>query len=171
MTIIETLLSLALLATLMGALASWVSGSMTAYGDISEQERWRAAAAATLDRIGDDLMAGVFLPDEDGVVPRRVESEGDALRIESRSFNGGAASAEYRFDARTGMITRHERTKAAREGTTSVLLNSVDSFTVQIEIIEPSEPIVHAVVTVSLSPTDGFAAERVWRRVPIGGEP
>ena len=171
MTIIETLLSLALLATLMGALASWVSGSMNAYRDISEQQRWRAAAEATLDRIGDDLMAGVFLPNSDGLVTRRLESESDTLRIESRSFKGGAASVEYWFDAREGTVTRDERKKSPREEIASVLLDSVDTFTVQIEMIDSDESIMHAVATITLSSTDGLTADRVWRRVLIGGEP
>jgi len=107
LTILESLLALALLGALCSLLTSWLVTVSRLSVDRGPRLEWRSAALRILDGIGDDLSCGDFQStDRKPKSPPRVEVlESSRLRIVTRrsatpaSDSPGPAIHEYRLDA------------------------------------------------------------------------
>lgn len=93
MTLLEVLLSLALLGGIALACASWVGTAARGTESTAERLRWHSAADASLGLIGDLIATGDFNPNEQRVPERpRVRVETNSLEIDTR-LNGRSAIA------------------------------------------------------------------------------
>ncbi len=144
-TLVELLISLALLSIVLVGLTSWLglSGRMTR--SISDRARFEAAAGALLERINEDLLTGDF--DLEDKKEDRVMVGYDALRIMTRSKDARNAGLqivrEYRFDSQTGELLLDR----GRSGESSVLLS--DLVSVDFTLTERSNEVFLEVVLVS----------------------
>lgn len=93
MTLLEVLLSLALLGGISLACASWVGTAARGTEGTAERVRWRSAADATLTLVGDLIATGDFAPQEQRRPEEaRVRASGAALEIDTR-VDGKATTA------------------------------------------------------------------------------
>lgn len=93
MTLLEVLLSLALLGGIALACASWIGTAARGTEGTAERLRWRSAADATLSLIGDLIVTGDFAPQEQRRSEEaRVRVSGTSLEIDTR-VDGKAAMA------------------------------------------------------------------------------
>jgi hypothetical protein len=121
MTLIETLLALALLGIVVAAATSWTTGAARASSAAAELARWEMAARETLRLIADDLACGDFDGREE-----RVRIDGPRLIVQTRDEAGPAAHT-YSLEDATLMLSRAESRVA------SVLLDEVDDFTLTLD--------------------------------------
>jgi prepilin-type N-terminal cleavage/methylation domain-containing protein len=138
LTLIEVLVSLALLSAIIAASASWTTVAGHSVTTHIEPSRWQHAAENVLDLIHDDIAVGDFplLPPEAArsqKVPPKVTIVDGNLVIRTRSTSPTQREAvhRYRLDELTHELQRS--TAGPTNATdTRVLLGDVDSFTVQI---------------------------------------
>lgn len=149
LTLIETLLSVALLSALVIAAGSWLRLAGHAASELALEAKWRSAAAAALQLIADDLESGN--PGESD----RVECESDLLAIRTR--DGGPVQSEYALGR--GTLTR--RLIPMREATGSgatparLLVGDATEFEAVIEEAEFED-----ILRVRIASTHGDIAER-----------
>ena len=94
MTLLEVLLSLALLGGIAVACASWVGAAARGTEGTAQRLRWQSAADAALGVVGEMIATGDFrLDDQRHLEQPRVRISGGALEIDTR-LEGHAATAE-----------------------------------------------------------------------------
>ena len=105
MTMIELLVSLALLGAITAAIVSWIQVTIHTGARCSEPARWAGAAEAVLQRIQDDLVTGDF---GGGARVPRVSVDDGALSIVTRPMVPGSAPGpvlhRYTFDRVAGAL-------------------------------------------------------------------
>jgi len=129
MTMIETLLALALLGAITLAASSWL-GSVGRFGpNAIEPARQRVVAEAAFARIADSLQTGDFKPsslNQQSPQPPRVRIEAGELRIDTRH----GTTMIYRFDRPTRqLLVQIKPSSAARP----LLFQSVRDFACSID--------------------------------------
>lgn len=93
MTLLEVLLSLALLGGIALACASWVGTAARGTEGTAERLRWRSAAEAALGLVSDLITVGDFSPNEQRIPQQpRVRVEENSLEIDAR-LDGRAVTA------------------------------------------------------------------------------
>ncbi|MEN1705231.1 MAG: prepilin-type N-terminal cleavage/methylation domain-containing protein [Planctomycetota bacterium] len=121
LTLIETLISLSLLAVLAGVLTSWTVTSQRIASETADEVRWETAADAVLSMVRDELVLGDFPdPGDRRSTPRVLLVEESSLRWTSRDPKSGAArSRRLRLDQDGQVVVLDE---------TEVLLGRVAEF-------------------------------------------
>lgn len=139
MTLLEVLLSLALLGGIAIACASWIATAARGTETTAERLRWRSAADATLTLIGNQLAIGDFKPEQQArFEPPRVRASNSSLEIDTR-LNGRVATAAIELrDNRLTLTADDER----------LLLADVATF--EAELDEETQ-----ILTVTLRSTTG----------------
>jgi prepilin-type N-terminal cleavage/methylation domain-containing protein len=134
MTLIEVLISLALLTAVVSAAAAWTTIVGHATSTTLEPSRWRSAARNALQLIHDDILTGDFEPPKQ---PREnadptVTTEDGTLSIRSRiaSPDGVAKMRHYRLDAMTQTLTTTIETDLQEQRR---LMTGVDEFSCAID--------------------------------------
>lgn len=154
LTLIELLLSIALLAAIVSVAAAWttLAGRFAATG--VEPVKARNGAQALLQVIHDDLVAGDFagLQAETDAAPRATWSDG-VLRIQTRDI-AGATSRSFRFDQGSETICLHQTGPSRPEA--EVLANGVGTFDCRIDE-------ARTFLTVEISLRDGQVLRRRYR--------
>lgn len=123
LTLIEMLLSLAIVSGMMIVAIGWMQSADTASASARKELTWRIAAAAAMQVIHDDLATGDFeLTRRGNTQPKsRVIVENDVLSIITRS--GGKPMVHvYSLDASILQMRR------SSEETSRILLREVDDF-------------------------------------------
>ena len=117
-TLAEALLSLALLAGLATAIASWTVATARGVAHETAPLAWRAAADAVLDRIGRDIDAADFVVEDEDAGPRarrardqeppplRASFKEGVLSIETRA--AGPCVRRYEVEDATGTLVARE---------------------------------------------------------------
>lgn len=144
-TLVELLISLALLSIVLVGLTSWLGLSGRITRSISDRARFEAAAGTLLERLNEDLQTGDF--DLEDKEEDRVTVGLDSLRIKTRSKEptktGLSIVREYRFDSQMGALLLDRD----RSGDSSVLLG--DLVSVDFSLTERSNEVFLEVVLVS----------------------
>ncbi|MBI4881782.1 MAG: hypothetical protein HY812_19295 [Planctomycetes bacterium] len=155
LTLVELLLALGLLGSLSFAIAGWTTTCARLSGKTAPEVRWRAAAAATLRQVGDDLLAGDFL----GEKSVRVMVEDGSLTIRTRGLEGGGpVEHAFAFDpaARSlDLVETVPRPNGAPDRTVRRLLSDVSDFRVTLDLEKQT-------LAVLLTGPNGLAASRAW---------
>lgn len=130
LTLIETLLTLALLAAIVAASASWTALAGRFGSQAVEPMRREAVADAAFTRIYDDLATGDFderraasRKDSAANAPERVRLKDAALEIDGRA----GVSHVYRLERASRRLERIERTPSGNR--TRILIEDVVEFT------------------------------------------
>lgn len=108
LTLMEILLSLAILSAMMLAALGWMRTAGTITTDVSRTLRWETSANAALQVIHDDLTVGDFeltRPGQNDAQAGRVRIESNDLIIETRA-KGKPVSQRYNLDRETQRIRR-----------------------------------------------------------------
>lgn len=112
LTLIETVLTIGLLATLAVALSSWLAVTSRSYAGHARSIEWRAAAESVLGVIAEDVAIRDLVPDQRD----RVEVHGGLLRIRTRSRgpadDRGEAIHEYELNPALGELRMSVRGSA-----------------------------------------------------------
>ena len=147
LTILETLLALALLAGLTTAAVSWTVDTQRLAQRVGKDARWEATTLAIADRMCDDLVA---FDAADGVPPS-VDISDDALSIATR--DQGPVEVTYTLDP-DGRLVRATEASEPR-----VLLTGVAGLAMTAVLLDDSDPDSRVVgVIVSIQSTDGATA-------------
>jgi prepilin-type N-terminal cleavage/methylation domain-containing protein len=120
LTLIEVLVSLALLTSIVVATNSWLGVVRTVNGELYEQAQRDTTLDALFRSIRDDCVTGDVLP------PRveRVETGGDVLRIRTRDGATGTVTQwTYRLDRLDETIVR-----VSGNGEQQVIVDAVTSW-------------------------------------------
>lgn len=154
MTLLETVLALALLTALFTGSAWWLREAAALRVTAASPLRFEQASRALLDRIGDDLLVGDFTSSEPRREPRVRIVEG-MLTIRTRDH--GLATRAYGFDRNRGEVFEETRAPGAGAGVSarSVLLGDVKEFVVS---IEPRTAFLH----VAIHPPSAPVVRRSW---------
>ncbi len=162
LTMVELLVALALLSAIMLGVSSWVGATARASTSVAEPVRWTSAAEAALQRIHDDVVAGDFDESDEPPENRRVQVDGDILRIRTRSSwigdvvdSGGAVTHEYVLDRFSNEMQLVEPDSAGAEHR-YLLVDHVGSWSAQLD--EET-----GVLTVDITSTDGTLRGRRYR--------
>ncbi len=129
LTLIETLLTLALLAAIVAASASWTALAGRFGSQAVEPMRREAVADAAFTRIYDDLATGDFdervssRKDGGANTHERVRVKDGELEIDGRA----GVTHTYRLDRASGRLERIERTGSSSR--TRILIVDVVEFT------------------------------------------
>lgn len=158
MTLIELLVSLALLAVISVTAASWMTMMLRTQSTTSADVAWDRSASAVLDLIERDL----FVVDRldvggRGNTPRVEVADGD-LRIRTRD-HGSVGVVEYSFDQREQQVTRSPIGSESRRSEPP-LLGDVEGCSIVIE--EQSELAPLPILRVRLERSDGQGLERTY---------
>lgn len=110
MTLLEVLLSLALLGGIALACASWIGTAARGTEGTAERLRWRSAADATLTLIGDLIATGDFVPTEQRRPEEaRVRANNAALAIATRVDGVATTTVLELKDGRLVLRAHRER--------------------------------------------------------------
>lgn len=133
MTLIETLLALALCSALAGTAAAWVSLAATTGVELSARVRWETAARATLSLIGDDLISQDDR--QNSAKNPLITVDEDRLTIHTRGVRPQSGIRDpvlvYEFDAQSGEIHRHQQ--GSRTESITPLIGNVAEFNVELD--------------------------------------
>lgn len=131
MTMVETLLSIGLLALVMLGGAQWLNVAASTQNGSVDRTQWRHAAERALDLIHDSVHAG-DLPNDEPLA--RVRVADNRLRISTRSIAGanGPEDQVYEYDEETGRLVLQVRSVDGKEST-RLLLPYVQSWTCAID--------------------------------------
>lgn len=105
LTMVETLVALALLSALLMAVASWTQVTARATTAHEAPLRWRAGADAVLALIEDDLACGDFEKEKDRSRNPRVTAAAGSLSIRTRTSDSGSPPGP------TTRVYRYERSE------------------------------------------------------------
>ncbi len=154
LTLVELLLTLGLLGSLSLALAAWTTTTSRLAGKITPEVRWRAAAAATLRQIGDDLFSGDIPSGEE----LRVAVKDGRLTIRTRALQGGPAEHAFVFDPTPRTLDLIEAVfREAREPERAVhrLLRDVSDWEATLDAEKEQLEVV-------VTGPEGLSAKRAW---------
>lgn len=165
LTLVEVLVSLALLASLAAATAAWLTTAHEGARRIERSLRIEAAMEATLDRIGEDVMIGDFLLDLPGAQrgssgrTDRVTISADDLTVATRGgvgeHLGQPVHHNYRFERTSGQLVREVVAQKPGDTISRVLVAELTDFDVQYDPIELT-------LCVTLRSTSGITRARSW---------
>ncbi len=159
LTMVELLVALALLSAITLGVSSWVSATARASTTVAEPVRWASAAEAALERIHDDVMVGDFDESDESAENRRVQVDGDILRIRTRSswINdvSGVVIHEYVLDRISSELQLVQRADGGKEHR-HLLVEQVDSWSAQLD--EETSVLVVTIVS-----ANGVTRERRYR--------
>lgn len=137
-TLAEVLLSLAVLSALATAIASWTTTTARGVSNATEPLAWEAAAAAALERMGRDLIAGDFaMPEESqghNATPPPLGiswSKEGVLAVLTRA--SGPCLRSYLVDPHTAALVVREITESSGDVSERLLIRNVDDFTCVID--------------------------------------
>lgn len=109
LTLLELLLALALLCGLVVTSVAWTKSGLESSRELAERTRWRSAATAALDLIGEDLLTGDISErhlDREGL-PVWITIDGHSLAIDARAAPFTAAErVRYDLDDETRRLSR-----------------------------------------------------------------
>lgn len=111
LTLIEVLVSMALLTGVFVAVGAWIEITASAASSISEPLQWNQTAEATLRVIGDDLNTGDFETETTDYSEPRIEVDENtgALTFDARTAGHGAVTIEIKHDNNTNQLVRNVR--------------------------------------------------------------
>lgn len=127
LTLIEMLVSIALLSALMTVLTGWLQVSLRATQTVGEQGRWEAAARQVLQRIQEDVNTFDWQAETSA---GRIRVEAGELLIHTRSK--GAVEHTYVLDPRGRRLRRHVKQQDGSLST-SLLLSRVARWDVALD--------------------------------------
>ena len=164
LTLLELLLSLALLSSLTLASVGWTTQSVRISQMIDARSRWEAAAREALDLIGEDLVSG-------DLTRRHVNSEGlpdwlktgaSELAIEVRAAPFTAdVLATYALDRDGSQLVRAQRSEGEAMKSSRVILGSVAAF--ETRLCQPvAETETPACLEIRVLSHSGWTAARVY---------
>lgn len=164
MTLLETLLSLAMLGLLMTASLGWITSSQRSLKDTAARTAWRRCAQTALALMHDDLRCGdtATWANTLRILPEPGPDTGDfeSATFQTRSPITGPGQVTYRFDLQSGRFTR---TVSDSE---RLLVGSLASASIEIingetgSVGTPPQSIL-----ITLSSENGWAASRA---MPLG---
>ncbi|MEL6396628.1 MAG: hypothetical protein AAFQ71_11595 [Planctomycetota bacterium] len=163
MTLLETVVALALTASLATAILGWTTGLQRLAVRTSAETAWADAAGWTLARIEEDLRSGGFRPadeaEADATPVPRLEVSEDRLIIRPAAHDP-ELTVTYALDRDSDDLVRvgSDRTRP--------LLGEIES--VRFEVIElersgPDDEPTEAMLRVSIVARDGATAARALR--------
>lgn len=165
LTLVEVLVSLALLASLAAATAVWLTTAHAGARRIEGSLRLEAAMEATLDRIGEDVLIGDFLVDRQAA-PRsaagrihRVTTSGGELSVMTRGGVGDHLGQPvrhfYRFERTAGRLVREVVAQESADTISRLLMAELADFEAQYDPIEQT-------LRATLRSTNGVTRVRTW---------
>ncbi len=155
MTMVEILVSLALLALVMVGGAQWLNIAASTQTGAVHEAAWRVAAERTLELIHDSVRAGDSPTDE---LLERVHVVDNRLLVTTRSVAGTTGPEEHRYDVdlltnRLVLTVKDVR----NDESTRLLLDRVQEWQCAIDEEE-------LILSVFISSSNG---ESVRRRIPL----
>lgn len=164
MTLLETVLALALLGGLAVASVAWTTSAVSSSRRLGDRANWESAAQATLRLIERDLATGdapARTTDRSGR-PTWLQTDKDSLRIRVRTPPyTGDEHVTYRFDPDRNSLIRSVEVGGAQEPE-SLLIGELAE--VHFELVHGQAPHeTTAFVRVGLTSADGLAAARRFR--------
>jgi len=153
LTLIEMLVSLALLSGLMLAVVSWTQAAARSGAELAGPHAWRSAAERIIGLIHDDIQSGDWRPRVDDRTTRQplVQLENGELTIRTRS--AGEVVHRYQLDAPGGELSLSSTDGSARSAP-RLLLQQVKEWTCAIEQID-EPPLVKRRLSITITGNDG----------------
>ena len=106
MTLLETVLALALLASLAAAALAWSSAAVHSADRVADHVALDSATSSLTRLISDELMSVIDLG-ETRIDPLVISADGTTLTLRCRDVvSGGEATVRYTFDRRSGVLSR-----------------------------------------------------------------
>jgi len=169
MTLPETLLVLGMLSMLTVAAVAWTTDIVRTSEARSAQTRWEAAASQTLNVLVRDLRDGdaAMRPTSRSSDLSWLRATSDSLELPVRAAPfSGSESVAYRFNSRSGSLSRQLILATAQETDDRLLLGDLSEAAFAIvEVGETRNPRIAC--RVQLVADKGWTAERV---IPIAAE-
>lgn len=164
MTLLETVLALALLAGLATASVAWTTSAASSSQGLSAQASWESAAQATLRLIELDLTCGdvTHRASDHPSGPDWLHVDEDSLQCRVRiPPYTGTESVVYRFALDSGELTR-TTDPAGAPASEAILLGDLASVEFALIADQPQSD-AHAHVRMRLVSTEGWELERRLR--------
>lgn len=158
MTMIELVVSLALLGVISIVSASWMTATLRTQNASTKDSRWDRSAYAVLASIERDLLMVDWLESSGRSRNPRVSTSSGQILIRTRE-NGLVRQIAYRSDDTFGVLYRMNNGDRIPRGEPP-LLGELDRFTAEIEAAPESSQL--SVLRVRLARSDGRSLERSY---------
>jgi prepilin-type N-terminal cleavage/methylation domain-containing protein len=165
LTMLELLISLALLALMIGVVMTWTRTAASASA-LAQPARVRHAVQSVFDLVQQDLLVGDFPPESQRQRSQRpsgqdrVEvADGAMLRVRTRDCtpgNGGAVTHEYHFDPQRHELSLVGIDHQGHRAEPRLLVDSINQWTCDLDD-------EHFTLTITIITTDGVEHTRRFR--------
>lgn len=135
LTLLETLLAVALLAILTAGISGWITSTASIRSTSDHYVEWPAQTEAVFRLIAEELMQGDRSVDEDDFGARLPEIGDTGVKIQTRAPGYGMTSVVYEFDRAESRLAR--TIDSDPESNRRTVLDHVAAFGV--ELIAPAE--------------------------------